>query len=60
MSTRYDATKEFTKVEASEKTSGHPRPRTGATAKKRKRETERQLAAKSSQAAVPAVTKKKK
>lgn len=56
----YDASKEFAKVEVSEKATGHPRPRTGSTAKKRKREMDRQLAAKNSQAAAPVTTKKKK
>lgn len=61
MSTPYNAAKEFSKVEISEKsTGGHPRPRTGATAKKRRREMDRQLAAKSSQAAAPVTAKKKK
>lgn len=56
MSKIYDATNEFKKFEVSETSSGHPRPRTGATAKKRTRMESRRAA----EVATPAVKGKKK
>lgn len=59
MSKVYDAANEFKKFELSEKVSGHPRPRTGATAKKTSRALARSVAAKEAAKNAPVKGKKK-
>lgn len=56
MSKIYDARNEFKPFEVSEASSGHPRPRTGATAKKASRMESRRT----SEKAAPVVKGKKK
>lgn len=56
MSKIYDARNEFKPFEVSEASTGHPRPRTGSTAKKASKLESRRT----SEKAAPVTTKKKK